>query len=385
MDGDGICDENDPILGCTDLIACNYCEGCVTDNTMCVYPNNCTDCGEVTQAISLPTGWSLFSTYLCPTNPSIDSVMVSVVNNENLVIVKDQDGLVYWPQFSINQIGEMVNGGAYLAKVNIETVFNVSGSLLGYDYPLNIGEGWSYLGYLHQDSYPIEDMLETISSEILIVKNSQGNVYWPQFDLNTIEIMNPGEGYQINLFNESDFSYPWLGVDGRYVQSEDLTIYSSRFNKPKNTGNNMTIGIPEKAWHIKPNIDDEILVYNQNNLLVGKSKYREDFTAITIWGDDEITRDKDGLSIGEAFIIKLYQNQEDIVDTFEVTHWEQGGHLYSIDGISVVGSLISNNYKQDELIRVTDILGRDINANTKKATLLHIYNNGNVERKYVIE
>ena len=147
----------------------------------------------------------------------------------------------------------------------------------------------------------------------------------------------------------------------------------------------MVIGIPEKAWTILPDINDEVLVYDQNNFIVGKAKYRENFTAITIWGDDETTNHKDGLSVGEQFVIALYKNNEDIIENFKIDYCEEGSSLYNINGISIVGSLISNQSKKKGLVRVTDILGRDIKEGTKKTTLLHIYSDGSVKRKYIIE
>tara|TARA_Y100001968_G_scaffold331483_1_gene386317 strand:+ start:2568 stop:2699 length:132 start_codon:yes stop_codon:yes gene_type:complete len=39
---------------------------------------------------------------------------------------------------------------------------------------------------------------------------------------------------------------------------------------------------------------------------------------------------------------------------------------------------------EKKLIQVTDILGRDINADSKHSTLLYIYDDGSIEKKYII-
>ena len=42
-----------------------------------------------------------------------------------------------------------------------------------------------------------------------ILKNSVGDVYWPEFGLNSIGNMSPGEGYQIKLENLTQFLKQW--------------------------------------------------------------------------------------------------------------------------------------------------------------------------------
>ena len=50
-------------------------------------------------------------------------------------------------------------------------------------------------------------MLSSLSGEIIIVKNSNGLVYWPPF-VNLIGNLIPGEGYQINLSSIGVLIYP---------------------------------------------------------------------------------------------------------------------------------------------------------------------------------
>ena len=385
----GACDDNNSCIGCIDPLACNYNPEATIDDSQCVYPNSCGNCNNIgsdfTQEINLSAGWSLFSTYICPNDSEIDSVMSDLVDDNNLIIVKDDNGFVYWPDYNINYINTMVKGKGYLVKLINESSLSISGDILHYDYPIDLNTGWSFLGYLHSEPYLIEEMLNPISNgNLIIVKDDNGFVYWPDIQINQIEVMEPGEGYQIRVEEGVSFSYP-SSINGRYGHSYDIPGYSLRFNNPQNTGNNMVIGIPEKAWAILPDINDEILIYDQNNFIVGKAKYRENFTAITIWGDDEMTNNKDGLYVGEQFVIALYKNNEDIIANFKIDYCVEGSSLYSINGISIVGSLISNQSKEKGLVRVTDILGRNIKEGTKKTTLLHIYNDGSVERKYIIE
>ena len=54
------------------------------------------------QNIDLPAGWSYWSTYLSPKDPEMSDLLSSI--SDDLVILKDQHGDVFWPYFGINGI-----------------------------------------------------------------------------------------------------------------------------------------------------------------------------------------------------------------------------------------------------------------------------------------
>ena len=64
-------------------------------------------------SIELPAGWSYFSTYLCPFESNMENIMLDLVDSGDLIIVKNDNGDVYWPTFNINGIGDVINGKAY--------------------------------------------------------------------------------------------------------------------------------------------------------------------------------------------------------------------------------------------------------------------------------
>jgi len=124
---------------------------------------------------------------------------------------------------------------------------------------------------------------------------------------------------------------------------------------------------------------------NYFNFTGGNSNYREKGTVVTLWGDDQWTPEKDGLYIGEEFTIQLLRLNQSVSETIHVDRWEDGSGVYSINGISVAGSLSQNIIQEKQLIKITDILGRDINMDSKQSTLLYIYDDGSIERKYILQ
>jgi len=335
------------------------------------------------QTINLPSGWSIMSTYLDLDNPDLVVALNSITDDGNLQIIKNGSGLVYWPQFNLNSIGDFVPGEGYQIKLDSNDQLVCVGELISSSSAINLPNGWSIVAYLHQESADATEMMVPIVDNIVIVKNGSGLVYWPQFNLNNIGNMNPGEGYQIKLNTSTMFSYPNL-TSSRYSFANN-NFTSSKYNKPKNTGNNMTIAIPNDIWLKKPSIGDEIVILDQVGLIVGNDIYREEGTVITIWGDDLTTDIKDGLEVGEKFIVKLLRTDINIEEYVDITSWQEGSGVYSVNGISIAASVSQNIVEEKQLIKVTDVLGRDVNADSKQSTLLYIYDDGSIEKKYILK
>ncbi|MEA3443240.1 MAG: hypothetical protein U9R19_00785 [Bacteroidota bacterium] len=160
-----------------------------------------------TQQIALVSGWGIMSGYIDPTNPAIDSVFSEVVSN--LVIVKNGSGQVYWPYFGLNIIGNHEIGEGYQYSMNQADTLHITGVPAFPQYTtLNISAGWSIIAYLRNVPALATEMMNPIVSEILLMKNENGLVFWPAFNLNMIGDMKPGKGYQINLSSTVSFSYP---------------------------------------------------------------------------------------------------------------------------------------------------------------------------------
>ena len=155
--------------------------------------------------------------------------------------------------------------------------------------------------------------------------------------------------------------------------------------KPVKTGNNMILGIPESCWAITPEINDEIIIYDNSGIVVGLGIYKDEMNAITIWGNDYLTEEKDGLYNGEKFHIKLWKNTEQKMYDLNIHNFKEGGDIYSVNGISIAQTITLSEIHSKELIQITDILGREIDINKKEKVLIYIYDDGSVENKYVIK
>ena len=137
------------------------------------------------------------------------------------------------------------------------------------------------------------------------------------------------------------------------------------------------------AWEVSPSIGDEIAAYDESDKLIGSTVFNGDNIALTVWGDDLTTTNKDGLATGEKITLKLWNSDMNTESTLVVNKWDQGGDSYTVDGISIVSSIIKDRSSfTKEIIQIIDVLGRENSNNI--GFQLKIYDNGSVEKKYLI-
>jgi len=157
-----------------------------------------------TQSLSIIAGWSIFSTYIDPFTPSLDDIFAPIISEVR--IIKDGDGLVFWPAFLLNAIGNLTIGEGYQINLITAQTLDITGTtVVPETTPLTFAAGWSIIGYLRTSPAPIADMFAPITAPMFttgpveIVKSGNGLVYWPYYGLNTIVNMIPGQGYQLKM------------------------------------------------------------------------------------------------------------------------------------------------------------------------------------------
>ena len=233
-----------------------------------------------TQKLNLTYGWNLISSYIEPKQTLMDSIWQNNLNN--VTIVKDNGGNAYIPEFEINQIGDWVNTQGYQAYINQSCSLNIIGARIKpEDTPINLPSGWNIIGYLRNSSQNIEISLSSLvnAGALVIAKNNEGQVYIPEYGINDIGDMLPGQGYQIYLSEGSILTYP-ANTFGR-------SSVNTKRPKPKylkvdfeNTGNNAVI-----LFVIKNALNySEIGVYSNNGKLIGSGTVYNGIAAVTVWG-----------------------------------------------------------------------------------------------------
>ena len=248
IDGDNVCDVFE-ISGCTDTMAVNYYDLATDDDGSCeilgctleFYPNfnpyanvedgscdiyssmiyGCTDpfssnydslavidymCDPYDyQIIQLEQGWDIISSFIEPFNNQINSIFKDV--RENLIIVKDNFGNVYWPSYGFNGISAWNNENGYYIKMEESSQLKVSGNILPENTLININQGWNIISYLLSYSKLATDVFNEYDNHIVLVKDSEGFLYIPDYNYNSIGNLSPGKGYKIRVNSSLQFNY----------------------------------------------------------------------------------------------------------------------------------------------------------------------------------
>lgn len=160
------------------------------------------------QTISLTQGWSIFSTYIQAENPDLSVLLDSII--EHVIIVKDNIGMAYMPNWDFNGIGNLTEGQGYQIKTDTAINFVISGNqLLPEDNPISLTTGWNMIAYLRTNPSSCDLVFESLNSnnQLIIVKDSYGNAFLPEWNYNGIGMMQAGKGYQLKMLSSGSLEY----------------------------------------------------------------------------------------------------------------------------------------------------------------------------------
>jgi len=167
----------------------------------------------------MPAGWSGISSYLIPENSNPDQLL-SPISNE-LIILQNFDG-VYWPQEGLNTIGNWNYLDGYTIKLNNAATLEFTGTIPE-NRIIEMMAGWSLIPVLSFNPVPATDFdpLESLS----IIKEVAGTgVYWPVYNINTLQELQPGKSYLIGILNSQGYCAGFVTINN-LTQSRSFAVF----------------------------------------------------------------------------------------------------------------------------------------------------------------
>lgn len=161
---------------------------------------------DVTQDISLDLGPNMISSYVVPPIPALETLLMDIAGK--MILIKNGDGQVYWPDQGINYIGDWDVSQGYQIYMKEAATLSITGQQVDPVMPLELSPGWSLIAYLREAPLAVDQALDSINLALYLAKNGDGQVYWPSFGVNQIGDMLPGEGYQVYLNSLGELTYP---------------------------------------------------------------------------------------------------------------------------------------------------------------------------------
>jgi hypothetical protein len=343
--------------------------------------------GPECQMLDLPSGWSMFSTYMIADDMDMASILAPII--DNVIIAKDNAGNAYLVEYAFNGVGDLSVGQGYQIKTDAEVSIEICGA---YAFPednaIDISAGWNMIGYLRTEPAAADAVMADINDagNLIIAKDYSGNAYLPEYSFNGIGDMNPGEGYQMKTIDTDMLQY--LSNDDSYrLSSIETTVNNvSHFNKVVSTDNNMTVVIEDNAWDIVPTEGSEIAAFDKEGKLIGSAIYTSPVTVLTVWGDDAMTASKEAARVSENVSFQIWT--AGVLTHFTVSDWTEGSSSYAVDAINIASTIetsLSTSIATSlrELVKVVNVLGQEINMDDedfKGEVLFQIYSDGTVEK-----
>jgi hypothetical protein len=285
---------------------------------------------QVNFTLPIDAGWNIVSLNIRPADSNASAVFgdaLTVAAQNNFILVKTLGGKVYMPTLGISDSIVVQTGVGYQVYVNnADTVRTVGSAIAAFSTPIWLKQGWSLLGYLPPATEPIGTALSVISSEIMLMKDNAGDIYWPDYGIDNIDTLCVGQGYF--TYMKDSMSLTYSGVAKRVATASLLSLPKTHhYAKHANTGNNASVLATRVTFGNSPAPDScEIGAYDASGNLVGSGTVIHGLVAFPVWGQNAQTKQKDGLSASEKIGFKLWNKNKEYPVEFKTSDGSEVGY-----------------------------------------------------------
>ncbi len=265
--------------------------------------------------IPINAGWNMISLNIHPVDSAADTIL-GPLSRKEFILAKNELGEVYCPLLSIDDIGSVRTGKGYQVYSGAADTIRAAGSAVNTaSSPLSLPSGWSMIGYLPQSDMPIVTALAGITPQILIVKDNDGQAYFPDYFLDDIGTMRVGAGYQVFMKAAAVLTYPGFVTMAKAAAGAHamITLPVPRHYVFKlNTGNNLSVVASRVTLQgrIAPD-SSEIGAFDSRGKLVGAAGVLNGLSALAVWGDDPQSKEKEGCGPSEMITFRLWDGKKE--------------------------------------------------------------------------
>jgi uncharacterized protein (TIGR02145 family) len=180
------------------------------------------------QTITLKQGYSFISSIVLPNEPDMTQVLQDAL--ENLSFVRNQNGQTLkkiGPNW-INGIGDWKRAEGYLVKMNQPDEVTING--YGNEtYPIPLKAGFNILAYLLRGPKNALEVFEPVLENLVFVRSSSGQTLtrFGQSWINTIGLMQPGEGYLVRMAGNDTLIFREFQCGDMLVDERDGNAYAT--------------------------------------------------------------------------------------------------------------------------------------------------------------
>jgi hypothetical protein len=155
--------------------------------------------------ITLPAGWSGLSSYLMPENTDMEAVLSEIL--PELVIIQSMTAF-YFPAAGINTIGAWEAQSAYQIKLSEEVTLTITGAPEP-NKTLQLQQGWNLIPVIADEPVTVTELFANVSPDLRVIKAvADINLFWPEYNINTIGMLQPGKAYFVLMDAPGVVTFP---------------------------------------------------------------------------------------------------------------------------------------------------------------------------------
>ncbi|MDP8237770.1 MAG: LamG-like jellyroll fold domain-containing protein [Candidatus Hatepunaea meridiana] len=173
--------------------------------------------GMAQRMLSLNIGWNLVSVNVEPEENDIPVLFEPLVEEDLLIIIKDQYGHFFVPEYEFGQFFWHGTEG-YLIKMARRAELLIEGEVLAWDTEIALEDGWNMVSYLPRVEVEAVSALSNLGNALELAKDGLGHFYIPEWEFSNIGLMREGQGYQLMV--DGDVVLVYNIDDGRLMSVE---------------------------------------------------------------------------------------------------------------------------------------------------------------------
>jgi hypothetical protein len=291
----------------------------------------------LTQNVVLNMGWSAWSSYINPDmRMSMEDVMAPVIDQ---MIITQYFSELYYPDFMINTMGDFSNTHGYVSKMMETATLPITGVMA--DPTVMLYTGWNLFPVISECDVDIT-ALGSVPGFVVAWDVAGGGLYYPLYDINTIEYMVPGAAYYVKMDAEGSFTFPDCEpFDGASANKPLRIENTTNWNAVNYTGVSHAVIFDEIA---AANLlaGDIIGAFTADGQCAGIAEVTGGAVGLKVFADDFTTLETDGFVEGENLSYKVYRpatgDEYILTVTYDLSAPNANG-LFAVNGLSVVTDL----------------------------------------------
>ncbi len=161
----------------------------------------------ISQFINLNQGWNLISSNILPLNTDVVDIFEPIVNS--IKLVRSRYNKIYYPSINFNNIPGWNITDGYVVYATSPAILQIDGTeIYPENIPINLLTGWNLISYLRATPMLASLAFNSLGNSLLLVKNNEGEVFNPFYNLNQIEFLIPGQAYWLFMSAPDILIYP---------------------------------------------------------------------------------------------------------------------------------------------------------------------------------